>query len=233
MSRRYPVDQRIIVAGHIPFGAPDSNARFGRHAGDDSANSKGTPVYAPTTGVVTGYTGNQFHGTTVEIFDGKDYPHIFHLNSRLVKPGDKVTIGQQIGTVGSTGLSTGAHSHFGVSNVSVANVTSFANFKDPLAWVKEGEMQPANFMIARVYAQEMLFRDMGEDEYNKFHKGKNRDQLFDTLRDAPEREAYLKDLRDWKARGIALQSENADLLKRIKELEGAATELTPGTYLVK
>jgi murein DD-endopeptidase MepM/ murein hydrolase activator NlpD len=39
------------------------------------------------------------------------YGHMLN-NSIIVKPGDKVTQGQRIGTMGSTGRSTGTHLHF-------------------------------------------------------------------------------------------------------------------------
>jgi murein DD-endopeptidase MepM/ murein hydrolase activator NlpD len=38
-----------------------------------------------------------------------------HLSGVAVRPGDQVTPEDTVGTVGSTGLSTGCHLHFGVS----------------------------------------------------------------------------------------------------------------------
>lgn len=140
---RYPVNQRIVISSHIPFGGPDPNAKYGRHAGDDSANSCGTEVYAPANGTVTGYTTGTAHGNVVEIFDGQYYLHVFHLSQRLVSPGQKVNEGQLIGKVGTTGLSTGCHVHFGVSKRSIPQVTSFSDFIDPLVYIK-GEPMDAN-----------------------------------------------------------------------------------------
>lgn len=136
---RYPVDQRIVIPSHIPFGGQDSNAKYGRHSGDDSANDCGTPVYAPASGTVTGYSSGQYHGNVVEIFDGNYYPHVFHLKSRSVSSGQQVSEGQLIGHVGTTGLSTGCHIHFGVSTKSVPQTTSFNDFIDPLEYIKKGE----------------------------------------------------------------------------------------------
>ena len=39
----------------------------------------------------------------------------YHMNSISVKAGDSVEKEQQIGTVGTTGLSTGNHLHFGIT----------------------------------------------------------------------------------------------------------------------
>lgn len=136
---RYPVDNRIKVAGQIPFGGADPNARFGRHAGDDSANGTGTNVYAPASGTVTGYTSGQYTGKVVEIFDGQYYPHVFHLKDQTVSPGQRVTEGQLIGHSDNTGLSTGPHVHFGVSKVSVPDTKSFSDYIDPMEYIKSGD----------------------------------------------------------------------------------------------
>lgn len=136
---RYPVDNRIKNGQQIPFGGADSNARYGKHAGDDSANGVGTPVYAPATGRVTAYSSSQYHGNVVEIQDDRGlFPHIFHLRDRLVQTNQQVAEGQLVGYSGSTGLSTGPHVHFGVSKKSVPTTTSFADFIDPMEYIKQG-----------------------------------------------------------------------------------------------
>jgi murein DD-endopeptidase MepM/ murein hydrolase activator NlpD len=96
----------------------------GFHRGIDIAASSGTPVYAVAKGkvqnVVSGCTvGNQScgggYGNVVYLsHSGQSYDETryAHLTSVLVSPGQTVTKGQQIGTVGSTGHSTGPHLHF-------------------------------------------------------------------------------------------------------------------------
>lgn len=169
MPRIYPVKNRIKVAGHIPFGGADSNAKYGRHSGDDSANPTGTDVYAPTDGVVTSYKYSQYHGNIVEIFDGTDYPHSFHLSQRLVNDGQRVTAGQLVGKSGNTGLSTGPHIHFGVSKKSVPNTTSFNDFIDPMEWLKQGEemIQDTDneYNRWRQLAYRCRARNLGRDEF--------------------------------------------------------------------
>ncbi len=84
-----------------------------RHAGTDMAAGTGTPVKAPGAGRVvfaqyllnTGNTVAIEHGAGMKTF-------YFHMNSLEVAEGDLVRQGQQIGTVGTTGYSTGPHLHF-------------------------------------------------------------------------------------------------------------------------
>ena len=45
-----------------------------------------------------------------------------HMNERVVQEGARVTGGQQIGKMGSTGISTGNHLHFEVFNAQGAKV---------------------------------------------------------------------------------------------------------------
>lgn len=80
------------------------------HYGVDIAGPTGTPVYAPVDGIVTladdlYYSGNTLildHGMTV-------FSTFLHLDTITVSVGDKVKQGEQIGTIGSTGRSTGPH----------------------------------------------------------------------------------------------------------------------------
>lgn len=89
------------------------------HKGLDIAVPQGTPVKSPATGkvVLTGYESNRFHvhGNTVIIDHGQGLTSIYmHLHSISVEEGDMVSKGDVIGTVGSTGISTGPHLHWGV-----------------------------------------------------------------------------------------------------------------------
>ena len=85
------------------------------HRGIDIGAPSGTNVLAAEAGVVTtaGYNGS--YGYYVTINHGSGYVTLYAHNSRLVvSKGDKVTKGQVIAKVGSTGNSTGPHIHFEV-----------------------------------------------------------------------------------------------------------------------
>lgn len=227
---RYPVDNRIKVPGQIPFGEADPNAKYGRHSGDDSANSIGTPVYAPSNGVVTSYVVSVYHGNVVEIFDGSLYPHVFHLSRVSVKPGTKVIEGQLIGYTGNTGLSTGPHIHFGVSKKSVPNTTSFGDFIDPMQYIKQGGQD----MITKndTNRVRIVNSEIAGYDFLKTHKGDF---------DAAEMKAWVGQPwtkfidEKWK-QGEKYRASKAAQSAKIKKLEAQlaaeAKVLAPGKYLV-
>lgn len=86
------------------------------HYGIDMAAPLGTPVYAAGRGRVAFagawlLTGNS---VVIEHLPGV-YSSYFHLRTILVKEGDLVAQGQEIGTVGETGLATGPHLHWQIT----------------------------------------------------------------------------------------------------------------------
>jgi murein DD-endopeptidase MepM/ murein hydrolase activator NlpD len=105
------------------------------HRGLDYASGTGSPVVAPAPGRVSlvGRVSQGFrvHGNIVGIDHGQGVGSILmHLNSINVKEGDMVKAGQKVGTVGSTGASTGPHLHWGL----------YVNGKsvDPKPWTDTG-----------------------------------------------------------------------------------------------
>jgi murein DD-endopeptidase MepM/ murein hydrolase activator NlpD len=85
------------------------------HNGIDFAAPLGTPVRAVADGFVTKAGYSIGGGKSIKIRHGDRYSTAYlHLNqfSARVRSGAKVARGEIIGTVGSTGLSTGAHLHF-------------------------------------------------------------------------------------------------------------------------
>lgn len=97
------------------------------HKGMDLGAEKGIPVYSSCNGVVVeAFNGcSHNYGKNVDCGCGGSYGNnvkidtedgigvIYgHLTEAMVSAGDVVTQGQQIGTVGSTGWSTGFHLHF-------------------------------------------------------------------------------------------------------------------------
>lgn len=87
-----------------------------RHTGLDIPAPTGQPVYAAEGGVViTSGWSNGGYGYYIIIDHGNGVQTLYGHNSRLsVERGDRVVKGQVIGSVGSTGRSTGPHIHFEV-----------------------------------------------------------------------------------------------------------------------
>lgn len=88
--------------------------RWGRlHAGIDIDGNTGDPIYASKAGVVifVGWSGGYGRLTLIDHGDGVVTAYA-HQTAQSVSDGQRVSQGQYIGAVGSTGNSTGAHLHF-------------------------------------------------------------------------------------------------------------------------
>ncbi|PZE86350.1 M23 family peptidase [Curtobacterium sp. MCBD17_032] len=123
--RRAPGSAELVarpVAGTIP-----SAGNFGgrvvagcaacstQHQGTDFAAALGTPVFAVMSGTVesAGVLGGYGNQVLLRHPDGTEtrYGHLSVIGVRI---GQVVGAGEQIGAVGSTGISTGPHLHFEV-----------------------------------------------------------------------------------------------------------------------
>lgn len=83
------------------------------HAGIDLSAASGTPIYASKDGTVLASGYNSSAGYHVVIDHGEGFTTVYmHMTYYVVNGGERVTQGQVIGYVGSTGDSTGPHLHF-------------------------------------------------------------------------------------------------------------------------
>ena len=99
------------------------------HNGIDMACAQGTPIYATRAGTVT-TASYQASGAgyyvSINHLDG--FASIYmHMTHYVVSAGQSVSQGQVIGYVGSTGMSTGPHLHFGISYA--------GTYVNPLAYI--------------------------------------------------------------------------------------------------
>jgi murein DD-endopeptidase MepM/ murein hydrolase activator NlpD len=113
-----------------PFGKKSTET----HEGIDIANSTGTPIKATADGTVT-YSGWQSgYGNVVIINHGNGYESFYGHNSKLkISEGARVKRGDVIALMGSTGRSTGPHSHFEIR----LNNTPI----DPLKFIKQNTIR--------------------------------------------------------------------------------------------
>jgi murein DD-endopeptidase MepM/ murein hydrolase activator NlpD len=117
---------RLPVAMPVRAGAVRQTSGFGMrrhpltgrntmHSGLDWAGPRGTPILASADGVVKSAGRDGGYGNLVVI------EHVFgietyyaHLSTIDVRPGQRVSRGQKIGGMGTTGASTGVHLHYEV-----------------------------------------------------------------------------------------------------------------------
>ncbi len=103
-----------ISSGFGPRSAPKAGAST-YHKGIDMAASMGTPIYAGDSGTVTSASYSGSGGNMIVINHGNGMQtYYMHCSKMYVSAGQKVSRGENIGAVGSTGNSTGPHLHFQV-----------------------------------------------------------------------------------------------------------------------
>ncbi|MEG9862122.1 MAG: M23 family metallopeptidase [Parvularculales bacterium] len=93
------------------------------HQGVDFAAPRGTPIYAAGNGTVEFVGRKGAYGKYIRIRHANGYKTVYahlHRYGRGIRKGVRVSQGQVIGTVGSTGLSTGPHLHYEVHHMGKA-----------------------------------------------------------------------------------------------------------------
>lgn len=130
------------------FGDPRDGGKR-KHEGIDIFAPRGTPVIAPTAGIITRVGTSNLGGKTIWMSDlkrGHSY-YFAHLDSQIVKAGMKVKQGDVLGTVGNTGNAqyTPSHLHFGVYQ---------RESKDPIAYIRTMER------LVRELAPDTLFQSV-------------------------------------------------------------------------
>jgi murein DD-endopeptidase MepM/ murein hydrolase activator NlpD len=89
--------------------------RAAMHGGIDMAGPLGTPIYATADGTVSTADWQGGYGNLVELSHGAGIATRYgHLSRIMVRSGERVTRGQLIALMGSTGRSTGSHLHYEV-----------------------------------------------------------------------------------------------------------------------
>jgi murein DD-endopeptidase MepM/ murein hydrolase activator NlpD len=115
-----PSDKPIPSGVEFTSGYGVRSDPFGRgramHAGIDLSGPQGTPIYATADGTVSEAAWNSGgYGNLVKIDHGRGIETRYgHMSKMTVRAGERVTRGQLIGRMGSTGRSTGSHLHYEV-----------------------------------------------------------------------------------------------------------------------
>lgn len=122
-----------ITSGFGPAKNP-FNGNLQQHKGIDLSAKTGVPVYASADGLVQISDYNEKNGEYLRLEHQEGYAtRYLHLQKRMVEKGQSVKMGDLIGFVGSTGLSTGPHLHF--------EILLNDNPQDPLGFIDFGQAE--------------------------------------------------------------------------------------------
>jgi len=102
---RIPLDSFQVTQGYSGF-----------HRGIDLNGELGDPVYPIMSGTIEAVTYSRFsYGNHIIVNHGSGFKSLYaHLAKVVAQPGQEVDKNSVLGTVGSTGWSTGTHLHFEV-----------------------------------------------------------------------------------------------------------------------
>jgi len=131
MERLDELNLYRLAAAKVPFAKPlkaayrftspfgmrrhPTKGTYSMHEGIDMASTYGTPIYTTADGVVTKAGWVSGYGRMVEIrHDFGIETRYGHMSKIRVKEGQRVSRGDRIGDMGSSGRSTGTHLHYEV-----------------------------------------------------------------------------------------------------------------------
>ncbi len=130
-----PVKSNYRLSSGFGYRIHPITGRRKLHSGQDMAGPVGTPIYAPGDGKVIHASRVSGYGNMIKIQHANGIETLYgHLSRIQVNVGDHVSLGQQIGKMGSTGQSTGSHLHYEIK-------------------VNGTKVNPMNFIRASNYVQ--------------------------------------------------------------------------------
>lgn len=112
---KIPVTARYYISSRYGWRSDPFTGRRSFHSGIDMAAPRGTSVYAALAGRVIAAGYSAVYGNYVIVRHHSGYQSLYaHLHTISIRYGAWVTTRTRIGTVGSTGRSTGNHLHFSI-----------------------------------------------------------------------------------------------------------------------
>ncbi len=127
---RWPLQVKGRISSRFGSRTSPTEGASSYHRGLDIAVPSGTPIVASADGTVVTATYSSSAGNYVMLYHGNSlYTVYMHASKLAVSEGVQVKQGDVIAYVGSTGVSTGSHLHFGIS--------INGNYVDPLNYVSQ------------------------------------------------------------------------------------------------
>ena len=144
---RYPVNYIAIT---VPF---NKKTHRGLDFGwNRNYGGKNQPIYAVNDGKVIYCQVQTSGGKVIHIKHDNGYVSEYaHMDTWIVKKGDKVKRGQQIGTMGATGKVSGNHLHFGLYKGTKINYNDPSKWVNPLTYLVKTEDQIVGKTTANKY----------------------------------------------------------------------------------
>lgn len=125
----WPLPGNRSIAAYFGYRVPPCAGASSYHRGLDIGGASGLSIVAALSGTIIGTGYDSSAGNYVILDSGNGVvTKYYHCSKILVSTGEKVTQGQTIAKVGSTGISTGPHLHFAL----VLN----GNYVDPYPYLK-------------------------------------------------------------------------------------------------
>jgi murein DD-endopeptidase MepM/ murein hydrolase activator NlpD len=132
-----PVSPEAIPTREFGYSPDPFTGRKALHAGVDFSQQAGASVFAAGGGIVVEAQKDLLWGNCVRIDHGRGIQTFYaHLQDVKVRPGQKVIRGQEIGTMGMTGVATGVHLHYEL-NLRNAKVDPMNYFLPELSLVSD------------------------------------------------------------------------------------------------
>jgi hypothetical protein len=104
-----------IPLGGVPYyGCMFHDTAYSNHTGADFPANVGTPIYTTMAGKVVWAGENGPWGNLVVVENNGYQVWLAHMESIQVDKGQVIPVGELVGTVGTTGNSTGYHLHYGI-----------------------------------------------------------------------------------------------------------------------
>lgn len=107
-----PLEKCVVTSLYGPRTDPVTGRKKATHHGIDLASDKGSSIFACKDGKVIRAEYDDIFGNCVTIDHGDFESFYAHMSSLDVKCGDRVSSGDKIGVIGTSGKSTGVHLHF-------------------------------------------------------------------------------------------------------------------------
>ncbi|MFC6334815.1 peptidoglycan DD-metalloendopeptidase family protein [Paenibacillus septentrionalis] len=108
----WPAEEQYITSG-FGYRSDPFTGQIRFHAGIDIAGSKGDSIFSAADGAIIEAGFESEYGNYVIVEHLHNLRSVYmHLETITVKVGDEVAKGEKLGTMGSSGRSTGTHLHF-------------------------------------------------------------------------------------------------------------------------